>query len=213
VFNYAASTANKSLNLARLGLAGTFTAVDLWSGAISSVSGTTWSVSLGAKQAKLFRLGSGSTSATGPTNQALVVGISTTLTTVASGSPPFSYVWRKNGTVLDGQNANTITRSPGSLSDAGIYTVQVTGGSGSVTNTAILTLLNPTNITAEVNYRNLTLDWPVGHTGWRLQVQTNGAGVGLGTNWSDVIGSQWTNKWVVPIGETDVNVFFRLVYP
>jgi len=121
VFNYTASSINKSVNLARLGLSGTYTAMDLWNGALSTVSGSTWNVNLGARQAKMFRLGSGSTSAIGPTNQALIVGSSTTFSTVASGTPPFSYIWKKNGTVLSGQIANTISLNPASGSDAGTY--------------------------------------------------------------------------------------------
>jgi len=57
VFNYTASSINKSVNLARLGLSGTYTAMDLWSGTLSTVSGANWSVALGARQARLFRLG------------------------------------------------------------------------------------------------------------------------------------------------------------
>src|SRR5580698_863673 len=74
VFNYTASAVNSSLNLTRLGMAGTYTAVDLWSGTTSTVSGTTWSVSLGAKQAKLFRLGAGNTTAVGPVSQTTCLG-------------------------------------------------------------------------------------------------------------------------------------------
>jgi alpha-galactosidase len=209
VFNYTASSANKSLNLARLGISGTYTAEDLWSRALSTVSGTTWNVNLGADQAKLFRLGSGNTSAIGPTNQTLIVGNTVTFSTTASGTPPFSYVWKKNGTVLGGQNANAITLNPVSLTDAGIYTVEVTGGSGSVTNCAVLTLLNPTNIVAQANDGELTLSWPIGYTGWQLQIQTNG----LGGNWSDVIGSQKTNTCVIPINIFTSTTFFRLIYP
>ncbi|NOS68581.1 MAG: hypothetical protein HOP33_01445 [Verrucomicrobia bacterium] len=155
VFNYnTIFSATKNLNLARLGISGTYTAVDLWSGAVSTVSGTAWSVSLGAKQAKLFRLGSGSTSATGPTNQTLVVGSPATFTTVASGTPPFSYVWKKNGTTVAGQNANTISFNPANLSDAGVYSVVVTGGSGSVTNSAVLS----TNLSP--------VKWAVGNADW-----------------------------------------------
>ena len=120
VFNYTASSANKSLNLARLGISGTCTAEDLWSGALSTVSGTTWNVSLGARRAKLFRLGSGGTSAVGPTNQVVSLGFRdhVTLNTVASGTPPFGYVWTKNGMVLAGKTANTITINPMIAGDA-----------------------------------------------------------------------------------------------
>jgi alpha-galactosidase len=63
VFNYTASNDVKTLNLTRLGITGSYVAQDLWSGAPAAVSGKTWHVCLGARQAKLFRLGGGSTSA------------------------------------------------------------------------------------------------------------------------------------------------------
>ena len=187
--------------------------MDLWSGTLSGVNGPTWNVNLGARQAKLFRLGSGGTSATGPTNQALIVGSSTTLSTIASGTPPFSYVWKRNGSPLGGQSVNTITLNPVNLDDAGTYSVQITGGNGSVTNGAVLTLLNPTNLTATLDGGKLTLNWPAGHTGWRLQAQTNGLTTGLGSNWADVAGSRNTNGLVVPIDASALSVFFRLAYP
>jgi hypothetical protein len=187
--------------------------MNLWNGTLSTVSGANWNVNLGAWQAKLFRLGSGGTSATGPTNQALVVGSSTTFSTAASGTPPFSYVWKNNGAVLSGQTANAITLNPVSLSNAGTYSVQVTGGNGSATNSAVLTVLNPTNLTATLGGGKLTLNWPASHTGWRLQTQTNTAAAGLGTNWSDVIGSMQTNAWIIPINQAAPSVFFRLTYP
>jgi alpha-galactosidase len=154
VFNYTAFSANKSLNLARLGISGAYTAEDLWSGALSTVSGTTWNVSLGSEQAKLFRLGFGSTGAVGPVNQSTCVGGSVTLSTTASGTPPFSYVWKKNGTMISGRNANALTINPVSLGDAGTYAVVVSGGNGNVTNSAILTVAQP------------PLKWATGSADW-----------------------------------------------
>jgi hypothetical protein len=55
-FNYTASSAVKSLNLARLGISGTYSVTDLWSGAFSVVTGANWNIQLGARQTKLFRL-------------------------------------------------------------------------------------------------------------------------------------------------------------
>jgi hypothetical protein len=213
VFNYTSSSVMKSLSLSRLGITGRYVALDLWNGAISAVSGTTWYVSLGARQAKLFRLGSGHTSAVGPTNQALVVGSSVTFSTVASGTPPFSYVWRKNGALLGGQSGDTITLNPVSLSDAGVYAVEVTGGNGAVTNTAVLTPASPVNLTATIAGGDLRLSWPAGYTGWRLQTQTNIPAAALGGDWAELIGSRQTNAWVAPIDATSPGLFFRLIYP
>jgi fibronectin type 3 domain-containing protein len=55
--------------------------------------------------------------------------------------------------------------------------------------------------------------WPVDHTGWRLQAQTNAPGLGLSTNWSTVSGSAATNQIFIPAGTSNGSVFFRLVYP
>ncbi|HWD91441.1 MAG TPA: autotransporter-associated beta strand repeat-containing protein [Verrucomicrobiae bacterium] len=69
---------------------------------------------------------------------------------------------------------------------------------------------NSTNITASVSGGTLTLSWPQDHTGWTLQAQTNAPGVGIGTAWSDVIGSASTNVVSLPISITNGSVFYRL---
>jgi alpha-galactosidase len=213
VFNYTSSATVKALALARAGIAGTYTAMDLWSGALSSVGGTTWLVNLEAKQAKLFRLGSGGTTATGPTNQSAHLGDSVTLNTIASGTPPFSYRWKKDGAVLVNRVANTITINPMTPAGIGNYTVEVTGGNGNATNTAALTIipssLSPTNITAQITNGSVLLSWPTNHTGWKLQVQTNNLGSGAG--WSNVAGCAGTNFCIFPLNAS--SAFFRLIYP
>jgi hypothetical protein len=209
VFNYLSASANKTLNLARLGISETYTAWDLWSGATSTVSGTTWTVSLGSRQAKLFRLGSGITSATGPTNQPLVIGSSKTFSTIASGTPPFTYAWMKNGVVLPTLGENSITLNQINESDAGTYTVIVAGANGSVTNSAALTDSNPPILTGRINNGTLMLSWPSDHTGWCLQSQVNA----LSTNWFSVAGSMNTNQWTALVSSTSRAEFFRLVYP
>jgi autotransporter-associated beta strand protein len=59
----------------------------------------------------------------------------------------------------------------------------------------------------------LTLSWPSNHLGWRLEVQTNAPGAGLGTNWFTWPNSTnvtSTNFTVTPANPT---TFFRLVFP
>ena len=51
------------------------------------------------------------------------------------------------------------------------------------------------------------LSWPADHTGWRVQMQTNG----LGTNWVNVLNSDYVNALRMPM--TNGCTFFRLVYP
>lgn len=71
----------------------------------------------------------------------------------------------------------------------------------------------PTNVVASVSGGNLNLSWPTDHTGWRLQVQTNSLGGGLGTNWYDWPGSTNVNSVSIPIAPGNPSVFFRMVYP
>ncbi|HWI59244.1 MAG TPA: autotransporter-associated beta strand repeat-containing protein, partial [Bacillota bacterium] len=71
----------------------------------------------------------------------------------------------------------------------------------------------PTHITATVSGNTLTLSWPADHLGWRLQVQTNAVGVGLGTNWVAVPGSEAVTATNLTIDPANDSVFYRIVYP
>ncbi|HEV2693309.1 MAG TPA: autotransporter-associated beta strand repeat-containing protein [Verrucomicrobiae bacterium] len=79
----------------------------------------------------------------------------------------------------------------------------------------VIATVNPTPapITTVVNGNQLTLSWPADHTGWRLQVQTNGLNRGLNTNWSDVAGSTTVNSVSVTMNPVNGTVFYRMVYP
>ena len=59
----------------------------------------------------------------------------------------------------------------------------------------------------------IQLNWPADHMGWQLQSQTNSLGVGLGTNWVFVTGSDQVNQSPVSPNVTNGAVFFRLVRP
>jgi hypothetical protein len=59
----------------------------------------------------------------------------------------------------------------------------------------------------------MQFSWPLTHYGGHLETQTHPPGMGLGTNWSVVTGSQLTNLFVVPLDLGAGSVFFRLVYP
>jgi hypothetical protein len=97
----------------------------------------------------------------------------------------------------------------------GDYTVEVTGGSGSATNTGALSIapesLSSTNIGMQLSETNVILSWPTDHVGWKLQVQTNG--LNSGNTWLNIPGSDTTNKWRIPMNQTTTGAFFRLIYP
>jgi len=73
--------------------------------------------------------------------------------------------------------------------------------------------LNPTNITSVLSGNVLTLSWPADHLGWRLQVQTNSLGAGLGTNWVTLPGTESVTSTNLPINPANRAVFYRLIYP
>jgi autotransporter-associated beta strand protein len=73
--------------------------------------------------------------------------------------------------------------------------------------------LNPTNITFYLtNGTDLHLEWPADHLGWMLQMQTNGPGLGLSTNWVDVPGSAMITSTNIPIDRAISAAFYRLHY-
>ncbi|HEX9046463.1 MAG TPA: fibronectin type III domain-containing protein [Verrucomicrobiae bacterium] len=71
----------------------------------------------------------------------------------------------------------------------------------------------PTPLGFSSSGNQLQLNWPVDHTGWQLQAQTNGLTAGLSTNWSNISGSAETNQITLPLSATDEAVFFRLIRP
>ncbi|HLP78674.1 MAG TPA: autotransporter-associated beta strand repeat-containing protein, partial [Candidatus Paceibacterota bacterium] len=72
---------------------------------------------------------------------------------------------------------------------------------------------NPTNITFNVSGGNVTISWPASHLGWILQSQTNALSAGLGTNWTDVAGSDSATQKVIAISPANPSVFYRLRRP
>jgi autotransporter-associated beta strand protein len=83
--------------------------------------------------------------------------------------------------------------------------IQLVSGGVSPINTT------PTNIVFQATNGQLTLSWPADHTGWHLQMQTNG--LASTSNWFNVPGAEGTNLVILPIGTTNRSVFFRMAYP
>ncbi|MBN9693943.1 MAG: immunoglobulin domain-containing protein [Verrucomicrobia bacterium] len=60
-----------------------------------------------------------------PADLTVLEGGTATFTVVAAGSPPISYQWLKDGFPVNGATGATLTLTPVSTTDAGLYTVQV----------------------------------------------------------------------------------------
>jgi hypothetical protein len=59
----------------------------------------------------------------------------------------------------------------------------------------------------------LQINWPLDHTGWMLQIQTNSLATGLSTNWVTIPNSNFTNRYSLPSSSTAAGAFYRLIYP
>jgi hypothetical protein len=71
----------------------------------------------------------------------------------------------------------------------------------------VLDPYDPTNVTASVSGKTLTISWPADHLGWILQAQTNGLSAG---QWFDLPGTGDTNLVAIPIDPANPAVFYRL---
>ena len=113
-----------------------------------------------------------------PTSQAVTAGASVSFTVTATGTPPLSYQWRKNGTAITSATGSSFTIPSAQAGDAATYTVFVSNVAGSVLSSgAILTVSAPRpTCTAPSWNRTNGFDHVVNiQTGfsYRVQVSTN----------------------------------------
>src|SRR5439155_26307122 len=74
--------------------------------------------------------------------------------TTPSGSGPFSFVWRKDGGLLSLETNNSLALPSVASTNAGSYSVTVSGACGSVTNSATLTVLSNVSATQLIGLTN-----------------------------------------------------------
>jgi polygalacturonase len=73
--------------------------------------------------------------------------------------------------------------------------------------------LDSTNVMMQVVGNQFQISWPADHLGWRLQIQTNNPGQGIGTNWITVPNSTNVISTNITVNPDNGSVFFRLIYP
>ncbi len=74
------------------------------------------------------------------------LGDSITFTTTASGTGPFTFIWKKNGNVIVGATTNSLTLTNLTFADDADYTVEVTGNCNTAVQTAHLTINHPPTV-------------------------------------------------------------------
>jgi len=127
-------------------------------------------------------------SATALVSQTVCPGDTAVFSTVASGTPPYSYAWLQNGSTLSGQTNNSLTLANVSTNAAATYNVIVSGAVGSVTNSATLTVNNPVTVTAaplnqtSVAGGSATFSVTATGTGLSYQWLFNGSVIGAGNS-------------------------------
>ena len=79
-----------------------------------------------------------------PANQTVTVGQTATFSVAASGTPPLTYQWQKNGANISGAGAASYTTSAAASTDSGaMFDVVVSNYAGSVTSTMVTLTVNP----------------------------------------------------------------------
>ena len=94
------------------------------------------------------------TAATALASQVKCPGETATFSTVASGTGPFTYVWKKDGIILPGESGSSLTVASVSAAQAGSYCVEVTGHCTSVTNYGDLAIRTPVTAQPLVSQTN-----------------------------------------------------------
>jgi hypothetical protein len=161
-----------------------------------------------------------------PTSLVLPVGAALTIPANLFGMGPYGYYWTNEtvgGTIVSGTTnnmaplpaTNYVATVPDSWSGyTNMLALVATNAYGGITDLVSVTVYNPspTNIMATVVGTNLDLSWPVDHTGWQLQAQTNKVSKGISTNWANFNPSTGADQVVIPINLTNGTVFYRLIY-
>ena len=115
--------------------------------------------------------GSGATAvaptiATQPLNQTVTVGQTATFSVAASGTAPFSYLWKKNGSTAPGSATSASYTTPATvLGDNGAtFTVTVTNSAGNVTSNAATLTVNAALVAPTITTQPQSQTVTVGQT-------------------------------------------------
>jgi len=99
-----------------------------------------------------------------PIGQSVTPGASVTFTAAASGLPPPTFQWRRNGTNIIGANAPTLTLSNVQVGDAGDYSVMVLSSAGQAISNSATLIVRSTERTARLSNLSVRTAMAAGQT-------------------------------------------------
>ncbi|HKQ39307.1 MAG TPA: HYR domain-containing protein, partial [Verrucomicrobiae bacterium] len=79
------------------------------------------------------------------------------LSPTVSGTGPYSYLWRKNGSIIAGATSNTLVFSKLTTNDAGLYTVEVSGPCNTASASAGVGVIHVVNPAVYTNSGTITI--------------------------------------------------------
>ena len=159
-----------------------------------------------------------------PTNLVVTAGDASVALSWSAPSNATSYFVKRSGVSGSGYTAiatnTSLTFTNTGLTNGTLYyfVVSAWDAFGESANSAPVGVLptssGPVALNATTSPGQLQISWLADHTGWQLQAQTNNLdGGGLGMNWVNVVGSNQTNRMIIPLNSTNRSVFFQLVRP
>jgi hypothetical protein len=90
---------------------------------------------------------------TPPASRAVIAGATVTFTVAASGTPPPTFQWRKDGTPIAGATAATLTLINVTAADVGAYTVVATNVAGNAVSSAATLTVSPPPVGGTITSR------------------------------------------------------------
>ena len=155
-------------------------------------------------------------SVTAPASQSVCAGSSVGLSVSATGQPPLSYRWRKNGSNLSdggsisGSTTSDLSIDPAATGDSGSYDVVVTDGFGQTLTSAAATLaVNPVPATPVITAPKSVV---IGATGIAASVASHGASTYAWTVAGGVLaGGQGTSQIAFDAGPAGTTMTLAVV--
>ena len=100
-----------------------------------------------------------------PVGRTITAGQTASFSVTVSGTSPFTYQWKKNGTAMSGATSASYTTPPTTTSDSGaLFTVTVTNSVGNVTSSAATLTVNVASIAPSITTQPSSSTVMVGQT-------------------------------------------------